>query len=253
MRISVLSLVPISVASVAVLFALSACGGGGSNPPQNAGLSSAASALSVVPLPPLETLYEIAVAELSPASSCPLVYQSGSQIVIDFGNGCYNHDGLRQSRGRVTAVPLGGDSYRLTLENFSWDNLPISVNGSGTINVNTLSAGGELRYGIPGGCEVRFNLTQLSGTVSSGSIRAQGSYYSPASGSVSFNADVTYSDSCDWPTGGTISLSAGGQSATVRFLPSCGTAQYTIGGQTETRNLDDLFDNILQVANPCGQ
>jgi hypothetical protein len=80
-------------------------------------------------------------------------------------------------------------------------------------------------------------------------ITGNGDYAAPAVGTVSFqmrNVQYEFPDNlpgCDYPIGGQMTVTAGGQTGTVTFGSTCGIARVNIGGVEENIDLDEIeFD-----------
>jgi len=87
--------------------------------------------------------------------------------------------------------------------------------------------------------------TRRDGSATGFRINGSGSYSAPAVGRVSFQMqDVEYeSPGCDYPIGGRMIVTAGGQTGTVTFRSTCGIARVNIGGVEENIDLDKIeFD-----------
>jgi len=79
-------------------------------------------------------------------------------------------------------------------------------------------------------------------------INGSGSYSAPAVGRVSFQMqDVEYeSPGCDYPIGGRMIVTAGGQTGTATFRSICGIARVKIGGEEEDIDLDEIEFNACR-------
>ena len=80
-------------------------------------------------------------------------------------------------------------------------------------------------------------------------ITGNGDYAAPAVGTVSFqmrNVQYEFPDNlpgCDYPIGGQMTVTAGGQTGTVTFGSTCGIARVNIGGVEENIDLNKIeFD-----------
>lgn len=245
MRISGLSLIPVGIALAAVMFALSACGGGGAGNPGNGGsdtsqaLRSVAHAIALSWIPPVEDL--IIIAADNPTPGCPTISPQDNGVVLDFGQGCSNNT-LGTTAGSVYVTETV-DGYRLEFRNFIVEYAAASMilNGQLTVDTSSLSASGQLTYGS-GSCRVQCNVTEVTLTESTYTIRGT---VTTSRGSFPYVANVSYDGDCDgWPTGGNIVISNG--AARIDYLPTCGRAQFTINGQPAEVNRD-----ILKDTSPC--
>jgi len=197
------------------------------------------------------------------SGDCPRIESAGNSIILDYGSGCQSAEDDEIIRGRVT-IQLVNPNYaagklvdvdriEFRFENFG--TLEETITGTMSLrDINREDALG-LSYDLTlrGECEER---ERLDGTVvySQGwfsdrfRINGSGSYYAPAVGRVSFQMqDVEYeSPGCDYPIGGRMIVTAGGQTGTATFRSICGIARVNIGGVEEDIDLDEIEFNACR-------
>jgi hypothetical protein len=197
--------------------------------------------------------------------SCPSIREDGDQVIWDFGSGCYSDMLGATVRGRISAR-LVDPQYDQNGELISFSSIVLGFDAFGTLeetitgtmslrDINREDALG-LSYDLTlrGECEER---ERFNGTVvySAGwfsdrfYITGNGDYAAPAVGTVSFqmrNVQYEFPDNlpgCDYPIGGQMTVTAGGQTGTVTFGSTCGIARVNIGGVEEDIDLDEIeFD-----------
>ena len=196
--------------------------------------------------------------------SCPSIREYGDHVILDFGSGCYSDMVGATVRGRISGrlvdpqydqngELIGVSSIVLWFDAFGTQEKTIT----GTMslrNINREDALG-LSYDLTlrGECEERelFNGTVVysQGWFSDRfRINGSGSYSAPAVGRVSFQMqDVEYeSPGCDYPIGGRMIVTAGGQTGTATFRSICGIARVNIGGVEEDIDLDEIEFNACR-------
>ena len=194
------------------------------------------------------------------SGDCPRIEGAGNSIILDYGSGCQSAEDDEIIRGRVT-IQLVNPNYaagklvnvdRIEFRFENYGTQEETITGTMSLrNIDRDDAFG-LSYDLTprGECEER---ERFNGTVvySAGwfsdrfYITGNGDYAAPAVGTVSFQMqDVEYeSPGCDYPIGGQMTVTAGGQTGTVTFGSTCGIARVNIGGVEEDIDLDEIeFD-----------
>ena len=194
------------------------------------------------------------------SGDCPRIESAGNSITLDYGSGCQSAEDDEIIRGRVT-IQLVNPNYaagklvnvdRIEFRFENYGTQEETITGTMSLrNIDRDDAFG-LSYDLTprGECEER---ERFNGTVvySAGwfsdrfYITGNGDYAAPAVGTVSFQMqDVEYeSPGCDYPIGGQMTVTAGGQTGTVTFGSTCGIARVNIGGVEEDIDLDEIeFD-----------
>lgn len=282
MRISRLSLVPVSVASVAVLFTLSACGGGGggagaNQPPVTEQAITQASYGISQPLELIQQIHEFAGGRIIFSLSrgrqyeeCPRVRDIGNGFELDFGPGCYSYYLDLYARGKLTVVGVGVefdehgeitefDEIRIQLQDFATFE-DGSYTGSFTIrNIGRDDAVGvvlSLRANHSATCseQLDFNgtITYTEGWFDDFfTLQGRGTYQSSAYGRFSFEYNnLIYNSSCNYPVGGNFRVAAGSLVVSASFVESsCGRAFASLNNQAPVEvDLEELSD----LYSPCG-
>ena len=197
------------------------------------------------------------------SGDCPRIESAGNSITLDYGSGCQSAEDDEIIRGRVT-IQLVNPNYaagklvnvdRIEFRFENYGTQEETITGTMSLrNIDRDDAFG-LSYDLTprGECEER---ERFNGTVvySAGwfsdrfYITGNGDYAAPAVGTVSFQMqDVEYeSPGCDYPIGGQMTVTAGGQTGTVTFGSTCGIARINIGGLEE-----DIDLAKIQPFNAC--
>ena len=198
------------------------------------------------------------------SGDCPRIESAGNSITLDYGSGCQSAEDDEIIRGRVT-IQLVNPNYaagklvnvdRIEFRFENYGTQEETITGTMSLrNIDRDDAFG-LSYDLTprGECEER---ERFNGTVvySAGwfsdrfYITGNGDYAAPAVGTVSFqmrNVQYEFPDNlpgCDYPIGGQMTVTAGGQTGTVTFRSTCGIARINIGGLEEDIDLDEIeFD-----------
>jgi len=198
------------------------------------------------------------------SGDCPRIEGAGNSIILDYGSGCQSAEDDEIIRGRVTIQlvnPIYEDEELVDVDRieFRFENYGTqeeTITGTMSLrNIDRDDAFG-LSYDLTlrGECEER---ERFNGTVvySAGwfsdrfYITGNGDYAAPAVGTVSFqmrNVQYEFPDNlpgCDYPIGGQMIVTAGGQTGTVTFGSTCGIARVNIGGVEENIDLNEIeFD-----------
>lgn len=261
---------PVSVATAAVLVALSGCGGGASSAPFTLPDTQQRQLGGVLLLSNFFQNYNPQTGGQNPPqtqqqSNCPQQNTITQGVIeLDYGSGCQPYPGAPTHSGKIIIAqsPTGG-SFEVRFENFS--NGTLVTNG--TIVYTQNSNGGydidvDLTQtpasGVQQACSVQF---QFSGTYTPYSggfvLNGQGTQTTTVgNNTVSYQINynnVTTSSGCNYPTSGSVTVqqlaptgAPIGQPLTINYTSQCGVAQVNFGGNTVAVNLANI-----PPLNPC--
>lgn len=272
---------PVSVATLSVLIALSGCGGSstlaGTAPPPGGGNlpdPQLQQLGGIVEMTGLFTDFNPTNDDLTPPqtqqqSSCPQ-YNPISEGVyeLDYGTGCQPYPGAPTFSGKIIIVQTSsGASFEISFENFSEGdgfvlngNIAYALNPQNGLYNIAMDVTQSPATGAQSACSVRL---QFEGSVvpnSSGGYTLNGSgLQTVTTGSntvqhqISVNG-VAIGEGCDFPISGSITVqqlaptgSPMGEPLVINFgTGQCGKARVTFGSITTDVNLSE-FD----VPNPC--